>query len=423
MSKKGVVLFAGEDKFITKKKHVYSKTQGQAKFVSAEGNEKAPSETRATPVTVVSTSTVTQDSAAIQPPQSPITPAPKAPSIGTYAGNEAPPSVTNQDQYRAQTPAGTVSTVKPGQTFTKVCPQGTIWNDDNGACEPDPNYVSPAVSKQCADGQYFDPIYNKCIDIQVNCDPPKMLVGGKCVDAPQNAPVPTLPYDGNEKPPNAPTKCPDGFVWNQDNGACEKPNEGAYTPPANPTQCADGEYFDPIYNKCIQAPTNCEPPNQMIGGKCVGPNNPTPGLTKCPDNFIFDEVTAQCVPYTKTPVQYTTTTTTLNPDCGSFASPSLNGSCPDGFQLCPADSSKCIPVDSLVTTSTTTSTTTSIQGSVVIVPGLGEVPTPGPIGGGGGGGGGSADDSTPAPVKKKSYFWWYVAAGVGIYLLMKKKKK
>ena len=426
MAKSNVIVFDGEDKFISKKKHIYNKNKGKAIYVGADGNESAPTDkVKATPVTVVSTSTTTQDTANV-PQAPPATQTPvvskTAPSFGTYQGNEAPPSVTNVDQYQAQTPGGTVSTNKPGDTFVKVCGAGTIWNADNGACEPDPNYVSPTITKQCGDGQYFDPIYNKCIDVPINCDPPKLLIGGKCVDAPETAPVPTLPYQGNEKPPTPKTKCPDGWVWSEENGACENPDDSGYKP-KDITQCKDGQYFDPIYNKCIDLPPNCEPPNQVIGGKCVAPIEPTPNKS-CPKDFIWDEGSGQCVPYTPKKQDYTTTTTTINPECGPNAVPRGAASlCPDGFAYCPQNGMYCIPVEPLVTTSTTTTTTTTTSGDGggnVIIPGLGIAPSSG----GGGGGGGGSDDSTPQAVAKpKDYFWYYVAAGaIGFYLFRKFRK-
>jgi hypothetical protein len=479
MAKTNVIIFDGEDKFISKKKHVYNKNKGKSKYVGADGSGQQPGEgaiSVGTPMPEVSTSSTTQETAA--PPQT----QPSTPISSSYQSTPTKNCPAGFRDYNG--------TCVPITNTQGACQQGYMKEYVGGPCVPIPasgaiggcaagyeykmgfrlgdltatmgcypigsyqdigkgsstggilsgesgtniggggnvqggggNYASGGGTSSggsstitCNDSQIFDPITGSCI--------PKYTT----------APVP----------------CPAGYVRDEKTNTCiESVNPKDYkcpqvdlpTPPKCKKYAVVGkDQFGCDRYDLVDDAENCpsvikeEPINCQDGliysvelKKCVNPIDETkkPPISTpegtCPEGYEFNIEQQKCISKCGEGMTYDV----VNKICVTPKQdePKKNPYCSQNM-VWDETQQKCVftgtvepaPVTK-ATTSTTTTTTTIGGGGNVIIPGLGIAP--GGTGTGGGGGGGSEDGTQPI-VAPKNYFWYYVAAGaIGFYLFRK----
>ena len=133
MAKKNVIIFDGEDKFISKKKHVYNKNKGKSIYVGADGDN-------------------TQDASLSSNDQI------GGSQISTNPVNEVSTSTTTQETVVANTPISTPSTTTASQSSTTQCPAG--FRDYNGTCVPITN-----TQGACQQGYMKEYVGGPCVPI------------------------------------------------------------------------------------------------------------------------------------------------------------------------------------------------------------------------------------------------------------------
>lgn len=381
MAKKNVIIFDGEDKFINKKKHVYSKEKGISAYVNAVATEEEGvasnelkrqivSSAQSVEPTPQTTSSVVTETIAPQGIKTGLLK--PLPSVSTPTPEEV---VSNVGGVLREIVGGGTSRTPVGE------PSGSIFTPPSSTPStiimPTPNYSIPS-------SKFDDRLPNDGIP---EGRTPITEIGEKRINPIFTAPVPPLP------PPDKPKDTiilPTPILV--DSGVKDIKGQPIMVAPEVPKpKCPAGFMLDPISGQCIQkgAPENvvepidpcATPPSSPI----LLPNQKWVKSGVC--SWKIETIKNEEPPITPTTSTTTTTTTKKSGD----------------------------------STSTTTTTTTKKGVADIEIDNFGTAPSYG--GGVGGGGGGAFPDEQPLVAPKKNYFWYYVAAGVLGYYLYKKFKK
>ena len=495
MAKKGVVIFDGEDMFINPKKAIYSKTRGEARnasFMSARGDDSPGEEESPSDDGNMGKERIMREGTSGGGSQAPSAPPAKA-----------PPIVDEPIAQQIQAPAEKKTTVEPDTILIKS-PIAEIPTIVVPPILP-PNYIAPTP------------------DVPTRPTPPQRPGSPERTD-----PVSGIRYKGDEPEPGATP------IFTIDDGTPAKPviDTPRYVAPV-PVLPGTPTIITPPAAKIIGDPLGG-------GGSPILGRDPEVPKDSCPTGFILNTDTGKCVPtpgadpcagfpkpqlarpragfkwvrkadcsyelvddgtgegasdeiLTPATTSSTTTTTTkpadkVDENCPNSIPRQIGGvGCPSGYEPCPSDLSKCIPIGASPTTSTTTTTTTkkskncnppiyaapkyykwvdkgnctfelavddtqikdaapapvlpAAAGQPIIninlpTGGLGTVPTTStivqtttlakPSGGGSGGGGGTPFPEEPAPVVEeapKKNYFWWYVGGALAVYLLIKRKK
>ena len=427
MAKKGVVIFDGEDKFITKKKHVYNKNKGQAKevFLGVRADMDA-GESPAEPVQSISEQGLSQGS---------------TPTLVNNPINDAGIVSAGPSQEVISTPIGNI----PSLPVVNIPP---IFSDDTKSTQPvyntpvysAPVYSSPVVKMPSDEGRISTmPVYEQPVYIAPTPELPTWSTGTilttttvfegdegneKLLRYPGGKPIdkalPVLP----STPPAFDDRLPgDGIPT------------GVINYPTNPGNPYNPPYIPP------QIPPTTSTTSSTTTKAVVSQEPPVQTTT----STTTSTTTVVTTPTTSTTTSTTTLTTTTAPSKGNcqppiYAAPTYykwvdKGDCKYELvvdtttypNLAPAPVLPIVttPIVTPIPTVTTTPTTTSTIQTTTTKSTLGTLPGSsgdGGTSGGGGGGGGSEEAAPTQQAPKKNYFWWYVGGALAIYLILKKKK-
>lgn len=470
MAKKGVVIFDGEDKFVAKKKHVYSKSKGQAKSAKEVflGVRADMEEGVQEPVQSASEQTLSQGS----------TPAPQQVITDETIGGATQAVREPVREPIISTPIGDIPSL----------PQISI-----------PPIIAPSVED---DRKSTNPVFERPVLVTAPTpELPTWSTGTVLTTTTQ----PFFGDEGNEKL----LRNPGGKPIFDDRLPGDGIPSGRPVVPWNPAIMPEPPFVEPtpIVRNPVEPPATIIMPPPIDGGK-DGISEPVIPRPKCPVGFVYNETTGMCIDKTNPdkeidPIQTilttSTTTSTTTKAKASVECPNSipraigGGGCPQGYEPCASNYSLCIPISNVntTTTSTTTSTTTltttaapskgncqppiykaptyykwvdkgdckwELQVDQVALPNAAPAPVlpivtlpivsttnapatttstiqttttksplgtlPGGGGGASGGGGGGGEEAAPTQeAPKKNYFWWYVGGALAIYLILKKKKK
>lgn len=444
MAKKGVVIFDGEDKFVAKKKHVYSKSKGQAKSAKEVflGVRADMEEGVQEPVQSASEQTLSQGS----------TPAPQQVITDETIGGATQAVREPVREPIISTPIGDIPSL----------PQISI-----------PPIIAPSVED---DRKSTNPVFERPVLVTA---PTPELPTWSTGTVLTTTTIPFFGDEGNERIKRYPGGAP---IFDD-----RLPGDGL--PSGQPIFGGGDKIVNPIFTEptpILKSPV--EPPATIImpppmdakitpdpllgGGSPVlsGPEIPRP---KCPTGFVFNDTTGMCIDKrnpdkeidpiqtilttstttstttkkaavvetttTSTTTSTTTLTTTIAPSKGNCQPPIYKaptyykwvdkGDCKwelqvDQVALPNAAPAPVLPIVTLPIVSTTNApatTTSTIQTTTTKSP-LGTLPSGGGGGASGGGGGGEEEAAPTQEAPKKNYFWWYVGGALAIYLILKKKK-